>query len=262
MKFDLHCHTLEGSLDGKVSITEYVSTLKALGFDGMLVTDHNSHQAYCYYKEHHNDAVFQDFTVLRGIEYDTLDAGHFLLILPESADTALFELRGMSLPLLVEMVHKYGGILGPAHPFGEKFLSFGRSRYFRKQRDIVRNFDFLEAFNACESAEDNQKAKDLADQYQLVCFGGSDSHNLDNIGLAHTDFPMDIKTTDDLIQYVKDKKETSYGGNRYYGTIKNHLGKWNDFLVYGYFFYNKFAALWRFPKRQKTLHSIQNTKMS
>ena len=33
MKFDMHCHTKEGSLDGKVSIEEYIVRLKELGYD-------------------------------------------------------------------------------------------------------------------------------------------------------------------------------------------------------------------------------------
>lgn len=262
MKLDMHCHTKEGSLDGKVPVTEYVAALKAQNFNGMLITDHNSYKAYQYYEEHRHEDIFQNFTILKGIEYDTLDAGHFLIILPSKVSIPLFELRGMPLPLLIKMVHQFGGILGPAHPFGEKFLSFGRSHYYKHQEDILREIDFLEGFNACESQEDNDRAVSLAQKYHLPCFGGSDSHNLDNIGLAYTTLSRSIVSTDDLIQYVHEKKETSYGGNRYYGTIKNRLGKWNDLLVYGYFFYNKFAALWRLPKRQKALQSAKNISNS
>lgn len=43
MKIDMHCHTKEGSIDGKVPIEEYISMLKAQGFGGMLVTDHDSY---------------------------------------------------------------------------------------------------------------------------------------------------------------------------------------------------------------------------
>ena len=38
MKFDMHCHTKEGSMDGKVMIEEYIRTLKRKGFGGMLVS--------------------------------------------------------------------------------------------------------------------------------------------------------------------------------------------------------------------------------
>ena len=32
MKFDMHCHTKEGSMDGKVMIEEYIRSLKEKGF--------------------------------------------------------------------------------------------------------------------------------------------------------------------------------------------------------------------------------------
>ena len=50
MKFDMHCHTKEGSLDGKVPISEYINILKSQGYGGMLVTDHDSYDGYRYWK--------------------------------------------------------------------------------------------------------------------------------------------------------------------------------------------------------------------
>ena len=43
MKFDLHCHTKEGSIDSKVTIERYIEILKDKGFDGFLITDHKSY---------------------------------------------------------------------------------------------------------------------------------------------------------------------------------------------------------------------------
>ena len=51
MKLDMHCHTKEGSLDGKVSIEDYITRLEELGYDGMLVTDHNSYNGYREWKK-------------------------------------------------------------------------------------------------------------------------------------------------------------------------------------------------------------------
>ena len=48
MKFDMHCRTKEGSLDGKVEIEEYIRILKEKGYQGMLVSDHNSYNGYRY----------------------------------------------------------------------------------------------------------------------------------------------------------------------------------------------------------------------
>lgn len=119
MKLDMHCHTKEGSPDGKLSLLENIEILKQKGYQGMLISDHNSYKAYRYYKK--LNKIPEDFVVLKGIEYDTLNAGHILVIMPTGVHLPILELRGLPLLLLIEIVHFYGGILGPAHPCGERF---------------------------------------------------------------------------------------------------------------------------------------------
>ena len=80
MKLDMHCHVREGSVDSRVSLDEYITTLKEKGFDGMLITDHDTYHGYRHWKYHMKGKVHEDFVVLKGIEYDTLDAGHIICI--------------------------------------------------------------------------------------------------------------------------------------------------------------------------------------
>ena len=47
MRFDMYCHTKEGSPDGKIAFTGYISLLKEKGYQGMLLTNHNSYQVLC-----------------------------------------------------------------------------------------------------------------------------------------------------------------------------------------------------------------------
>ena len=77
MIFDMHCHTKEGSPDALVSLDATVKKLKSKGYNGMLVSDHNSYNGYKSMKKE-----YKDFVVLRGIEYDSVDGGHLLIILP------------------------------------------------------------------------------------------------------------------------------------------------------------------------------------
>ena len=49
VKFDMHCHTAEGSVDAKISIDDYINILRKKGFGGMLVTDHDSYGGYELY---------------------------------------------------------------------------------------------------------------------------------------------------------------------------------------------------------------------
>ena len=52
MKIDMHCHVREGSVDSRVSLDEYITTLKEKGFDGMLITDHDTYHGYRHWKYH------------------------------------------------------------------------------------------------------------------------------------------------------------------------------------------------------------------
>ena len=85
MVFDMHCHTREGSPDAVVSINETIRKLRNKGYHGMLVSDHNSYKGYKSLKEQ-----YDDFVVLRGIEYDSIDGGHLLIILPSRIQYYIF----------------------------------------------------------------------------------------------------------------------------------------------------------------------------
>ena len=99
MRLDMHCHTKEGSMDGKIPIAEYIKILKSKGFHGMLVTDHDSYNGFRKYRDSLKDSI-NDFTVLKGIEYDTIDAGHILVILPENVKLLLKEIQFKGLKIL------------------------------------------------------------------------------------------------------------------------------------------------------------------
>lgn len=251
VKFDMHCHTKEGSLDGKVGIEDYIRILRQKGFQGMLVTDHNSYNGYRYWKKHLKGKKYTDFVVLKGIEYDTFNAGHFLVILPEGVKARILEMRGMPVELLIKIVHAYGGILGPAHPFGEKYLSFGNTKKYRKNKDIMQQFDFLESYNSCENAERNEQAKMAARKYFLAGLGGSDSHKEDCIGTAYTEFREPVEKESDLIEQVKRRAPIKAGGTYYHGTTKEKIGKMNDILLYSFWVYNKVAGFAKLNKRRK-----------
>ncbi len=255
MKFDMHCHTQEGSLDGKIAIAQYIQNLKDKGFNGMLVTDHNSYNGYRKYRDTLKKDL-KDFVVLKGIEYDTIDAGHILVIMPENVKLLLLECRGLPVRVLQDIVHKHGGILGPAHPCGERHLSFTQTIAYKKYPETIKNFDFLEGYNSCESKESNANALALAQEYNLPILGGSDSHHPDCVGTAHTIFSEDITKESDLISYIKAKGQTECGGSYYHGTVKKKIGVLNHVLVEGFWFYNHFASFYRSHRRKVALTLI------
>ena len=255
MKFDMHCHTKEGSLDGKVPIEEFAAALREKGFDGMLVSDHDSYKGYRVWKKIRAEGRDKGFLVLKGVEYDTIDAGHILVIMPENVKLKILELRGLPVQFLIDIVHKNGGILGPAHPCGEKYLSITNTRKHRNQLAVMDKFDFLEGFNACEAPESNAGALAIAEMYGKPVFGGSDAHKPDCVGLAYTEFHGEITCESDLIRLVREKgnQACACGGEYYQRTTNQKIGRANSLLVDGFWFYNHLGSMMRYRKRVREL---------
>lgn len=251
LRFDMHCHTKYGSIDAKVAITEYVKILKDKGYDGMLVTDHDSYDGYNVWKKTSLSRE-TEFVVLKGIEYDTRDAGHFIVIMPDGIELKALTLRGMSVRSLVDLVHEYGGILGPAHPFGTRSSSAMLFHAMKKSRNLINEFDFIEAFNACEAVEANRLSNSMAYEYVKPMFGGSDSHDHKYVGMGYTDIDADIRSNNDLIKAVKDGTPVSCGGKERGWTFKS-MNAHAFYSVYGFILYNKVIGALISPYRSYKL---------
>lgn len=184
MKFDLHCHTKEGSLDSKVPVREFADRFIELGYDGFMIADHNSYRGCRAWDAIKDEQKYRNLTVIRGIEYDTKDAGHVLIIMPDDVYLGIFRIRGMRLRKAIKLVHKFGGIIGLAHPFGAAGSS--AMGFKLMDEDFISQLDFIETFNTCEAPLSNELAKALADKYGLPGFAGSDSHVTEYIGMAAT----------------------------------------------------------------------------
>jgi len=253
MKFDLHCHTKTGSIDAKVSIPRYIELLKIHGFHGMLVTDHDSYRGFRQWKE---DTVPEDtFVVLEGVEYDTSDAGHILVIMPDGVQLDVLQVRGLKVETLIDLVHHFGGILGPSHPFGTKGSSIMHFKKIHRHPNLLKQFDFLEGFNTCETGSSNYLAQKLAELWDKPCTGGSDSHSEASIGLGYTDFSVDIRCNNDLIEAIRQRRITSIGGTSHSESrrarVKNHTVS-----VWAFRTYNRVVGFFLSLRRRRHLSTI------
>lgn len=251
MKFDMHCHTREGSLDSKVPVEQYIDLLIEKGYDGMLITDHDSYNGYRAWKRNPYCQRKEGFVALKGIEYDTIDAGHILVIMPEGVKLPILELRGLPLQFLIRAVHKHGGILGPAHPCGVKFMSLFNTRKHRNCPEIMEQLDFIEGFNACEDPESNERAMEIAAAFDKPAFGGSDAHRMDCVGAGATEFAGKISRESDLIALIREKgrQACTCGGEYYLRTTKNKIGPLNSVLVHSFWLYNRSGSIWKYRRR-------------
>lgn len=237
LKIDMHCHTRAGSIDSKISLDEYIRLLKEQGFGGMMITDHTTSKGWKVWDEIRNEEEFKDFVVLKGIEYDTRDAGHFIVVLPDGVQLKLLNVRGLTLKHLIQIVHQHGGILGPAHPYGVKSSSFMSLRAAKKNASLIEQFDFIEVFNTCETPQANELASQLAEKHGKPGLGGSDSHKADYVGMGYTEFDEDITCNDDLIRAVRENRIVGAGGREREAT-PGMARKMHWTAVYGFMAYN------------------------
>lgn len=257
MVIDMHVHCSEGSVDAKASIFDIVEKLKSRGFDGMVITDHDSYKGY----EAWVKSGRTDFKVFKGIEYDTADGGHIIVIMPEGADTKIFELRGLKVRTLVDLVHKMGGVLGPAHPFEYKRLGIANNPRWFNKLGIFYEFDFIEGFNSCCGEMGNILAHSFAKKFGVPSTAGSDSHRLDCVGKARTildDKEIPIESTDELIQAIRDKRITEATGEYHQSNLVRHRTMFETGL-YGFYIFNKIESLrvrWRREAELLKLHNL------
>lgn len=243
MKFDLHCHTKEGSVDAKVSIFDFANKLIDLGFDGMLVTDHNSYKGYDAWEANADNIKLNGpFVMLKGLEYDTGDGGHFICILPDKVKTRMLEARGMKVKDLVKVVHRLGGVLGPAHPYDTGYYAYMHTRASRKDPFLIKKFDFIEGFNSCAKPFSNVQSRILAILHKKVMTAGSDSHKIEVVGTAFTEIDYPITCNDDLIKAIKSHARTRIT-EEIYETMHAHVNIIIEKLgIAGYVVYNKAGA--------------------
>lgn len=228
-KYDFHCHIHEGSKDSNIFAREQIEKLKERGFSGCLITDHDTYKGYKYIK---SNIYCEDFYVLKGIEYTTVDAGHILVIMPDEYESKKIEKLGMKLNNLIEYVHSCGGILGPAHPFSEPYLSIFSSNKFKTDYDVCRKFDFIEVFNAGEKRKENYKALELAKEYHLPTTAGSDSHYIEHCGKAWVLLNETIKNNNELIEYIKQKRQVLIDGEIYSNKDRDKYDKFGKLFYF------------------------------
>lgn len=256
MKMDMHCHTKEGSLDALASMEEYVNRLIELGYDGMMITDHNSYKGYEHWlavKDNIQGTLKNDkrFIVLKGIEYDTHNCGHMLIVLPDGISSRIFEARGLSVEQLLKMVHELGGIIGPAHPYGNGYYAIMRTHKGKKHPEIIEKFDFIETFNGKTNLFGNNMSGILARRFNKPGIAGSDSHVLKDMGKVYTIFNEDICCNNDLIDYILAGKQTEVGGEAYKKLYRFYTKFVEKCGIGGYWIYNKIGTVYRTPARKK-----------
>lgn len=194
MWIDTHCHT-KYSYDNWLEPLALIRRAKALGLDGIVITEHYSYEASAPV-----EAIAQDegLLLLRGVEIAT-DRGHLLAYGVEDDAWNIWG-RDHWLPMeeVIERLQKLGAICVPAHPFRE----VGVCCLLERLLDVV-GLDAVETHNGNNQDTDNDLAIHAATHMVLPGLGGSDCHKVPAVGRCATEFFQPVSNMADFIGAVR-----------------------------------------------------------
>jgi hypothetical protein len=186
---DGHLHTVYS--DGKRTQAELVAAARAAGLDFIVSTEHNTSSAALRW----GDVATDDLLIINGEEVTTrgghwpawnLPAGHWID----------WRYRADGFPRFAEAVHRVGGLVVAAHPFG---FCFGCTWTFDYQQ-----VDAIEVWNGPWGMDDEAALTHwdglLRTGRWIPAVGDSDSHTAaDRVGLPHNVVRADDLTATDLM---------------------------------------------------------------
>ncbi len=197
---DLHVHTYENSMCSSAPVNNIISEAKAIGLDGICITDHNHVWEPDKIEELRNK---HNFLILRGNEIKT-DLGDMLVF------GMYKDIKGViKLSDLKKEVEREKGFLIAAHPFRGS-LTFevkqpGLTIEKASKNEIFKYVDGVEILNGKVSKKENNLTRDVAIKLNLPGTGGSDVHEVNETGKFVTKFNVTINNETDLVNALKSR---------------------------------------------------------
>ena len=171
----------------RLTLDDIVKHSKALGLDGVCITDHNAMEPQNIINE---GIQPNGLYVIFGVEY-TSSEGDFLLFGPFDKVP-----QGLSAPELLKWIDSIGGVAIAAHPFRhgrptqEYLIADGMCR-------------IVESRNGRNSDSENALLNKWRSIYSIREVGGSDAHRLEELGKVITLFNEPVRSRHELIIALK-----------------------------------------------------------
>jgi predicted metal-dependent phosphoesterase TrpH len=203
MWIDTHCHT-KYSYDNWLEPLDLIRRAKALGLDGVCITEHYSYEASEPVERIGRE---EGLLVLRGVEIAT-DRGHLLAYGVMDDGWNIWN-RDSYLPLeeVISRINELGGVCAPAHPFRNVGLA-SLMEGLLELKDIAA----VESHNGVNAESDNDLAIQASTHLGLPTLGGSDCHKTVAVGRCATEF---LQPVHDMAGFVAAVKEGACRGAYY-----------------------------------------------
>jgi predicted metal-dependent phosphoesterase TrpH len=191
MKFDHHIHTKKHSPDSVIDPLLLVERARAIGLDGLVITEHD----YQWEPDELAELAARaaPLRVFSGAEISARE-GHFLVYgLPTLEEVP----PGITLAELLSTVRRHHAAIVAAHPF----------RWDQPFESIVAEhgpvFDALELVSNNVSRETRAKTEALLRKSSMASTGSSDAHELDVVGCYFTEFIGPINSIADFAEALR-----------------------------------------------------------
>ncbi len=215
-RYETHLHTNEASACASASGAEQARRFKALGYDGIIVTDH-FFNGNCAVK---NFSSWEDrvekfcrgfenakaegdkigLKVFFGFEYSYFGADLLTYGLDKKWLMENTDISDMSLWQFYERVHASGGFIVHAHPFRE-------AEYISEIKLLPQWVDGVEVFNCGNRSQKyNDRALWYANEYDKPVTAGSDTHNLSDSRISGISTVKPLESIKDYIWAVKNRE--------------------------------------------------------
>jgi predicted metal-dependent phosphoesterase TrpH len=198
MTIDLHVHTYPASPCSSASVDAVIEEAKRIGLDGICLTDHNHLWGPAQVEELRQR---HGFLILRGNEITT-NQGDLLVFGCERDIQGIVDIKELR-----REVDEADGFMIVAHPF-RGFLIVGVDQAGltpekAMERPLFNYVDAVEVLNGKVTEKENDFALRVTEGLGLPGTGGSDAHEVAEVGMYATEFYEVIKSEQDLIAALK-----------------------------------------------------------
>lgn len=204
--FPVEIHTHTEHSDGSFTPHELIEAAKEFGYQGIILTDHNTSSGY-HEMEKSGLAEDEDFIILKGMEWTTY-FGH-MLVHNANYDVDWREATPRNIDIYMKEVKEAGGLVGIAHPFdmGSPICTGCHWDFTVEDYHLV---DYIEVWNSNHphTRESSRAAfemwLDLLNRgYQLSASAGRDWHRYDTsdaiMAVTYVETDDNKLTKDDFI---------------------------------------------------------------
>jgi histidinol phosphatase-like PHP family hydrolase len=205
----MHIHTMVSSPCSYIDPVECIETAIALGLDGICITEHDALEGSRVVKEIARG--YENIVVFSGMEVLSRES-HLLVYGHDEDITGVPSARDV-----IDIAESAGGIVVAAHPWRSPFGWYsGTLDRPLEETDFAELFKVIEKASGSSSVKQNKAAEEYCLKTGVFGIGGSDAHNVGDIGCCVTDFEGGIGDEKDLVAALREGRYKAVMNSRYF----------------------------------------------